>query len=182
MPHGKRRLPIQTFAGVAASVCGTVGCVGGSHRAFVERWTEFFAGTDGSHLPEGTTAHRLRSAPGRSVGLEMIIPWTAQPSPDGTKPASWRIRLLVRLSPLTGFSHSGFFHVVVDTGALWTTFTDDFGRAAGITDITQGRATTVRWFGLDHQAWQHRIRMTVALDSSAQDTVTPEPVDVLFMK
>ena len=112
----------------------------------------------------------------------MIIPWTAQPSPDGTKPASWRIRLLVRLSPLTGFSHSGFFHVVVDTGALWTTFTDDFGRAAGITDITQGRATTVRWFGVDHQAWQHRIRMTVALDSSAQDTVTPEPVDVLFMK
>ena len=112
----------------------------------------------------------------------MIIPWTAQPSPDGIKPESWRIRLLVKLSPLTGLSHAAFFQVVLDTGALWTTFTEDFGRASGITDIQSGRATSVRWFGVDHDAWQHRIRMTVALDPSAQDTVTLEAVDVLFMK
>ena len=77
----------------------------------------------------------------------MIVPWTPQPSPDGVKPATWRVRLAVKLESPLGPSHSVFFHATAETGALWTTFTDDYARIAGIRDIESGRPTKVRWFG-----------------------------------
>ncbi len=112
----------------------------------------------------------------------MIVPWMPQPSPDGIRAASWRVRLLVRIGSLVGPTHSGFFQTTVDCGALWTTFTQDFARSADIADITTGLETRVRWMGIDHAAWQHRVKLTIAIDPHAVDTITPDPFDVLFIR
>ena len=112
----------------------------------------------------------------------MIVPWIAQPSPDGVKPASWRIRLLVRLASHEGISHAGFLDSILDTGAHWTTFTEDHAPAAGIDDITTGPATSVQWLGVNHAAWLHRLRLTIAIDPRQSDTVTPDAFDVLFIR
>lgn len=112
----------------------------------------------------------------------MIVPWVSVPSPDGVKSSSWRIRLLVRPGPLDGESHSGFFDAILDTGALWTTFTENFAPAASISDITTGRPTRIQWLGLDHLGWLHRIRLILAIDPDQTDTVTLEPLDVLFIR
>jgi|GEM_PF-1500096 len=109
----------------------------------------------------------------------MIVPWTPQPSPDGIKSPSWRVRLMVKLQAPEGPFHSVFFYVTVDTGALWTTFTDDFARCAGIYDIESGLLTKVRWFGVDFDAWQHRVGWSMATNQRASETITFEPIDVL---
>lgn len=111
-----------------------------------------------------------------------MIAWTPVPSPDGVKPASWRIRLPIRIGPLTGPTQTSFFSAALDTGALWTTFTEDYSLAAGFPEVSSGRPTSVRWFGVDHPAWLHKIQLVVALDPHVSDTVTPEPLDVLFIR
>lgn len=111
----------------------------------------------------------------------MIVPWTPQPSPDDVKPATWRVRLAVKLQSPAGPSHSVFFHATADTGALWTSFTDDYARIAGVWDIESGRPTKVRWFGLDLDGWQHRVGWSLATNQKRSETITFDPMDVLFI-
>jgi hypothetical protein len=111
----------------------------------------------------------------------MIVSWTPQPSPDDVKPATWRVRLAVKLQSPAGPSHSVFFHATADTGALWTSFTDDYARIAGVWDIESGRPTKVRWFGLDLDGWQHRVGWSLATNQKRSETITFDPMDVLFI-
>ncbi len=112
----------------------------------------------------------------------MTVPWVPRPAPDNVRPRSWRIRLLVRLAPQHAESHSGFIDTILDTGALWTTFTHDHSPMIGVDDITSGLATRVRWFGRDHPAWQHRVRLTIAVKPDQSDTITLDVFDVLFIR
>jgi hypothetical protein len=87
---------------------------------------------------------------------------------------------MIRLQSPAGPPHSVFFHATADTGALWTTFTDDYARSAGIRDIEAGRPTKVRWFGRDFDAWQHRVGWSTAINPTISETITVESVDALF--
>jgi hypothetical protein len=112
----------------------------------------------------------------------MMVPWLPQPSPDAVRPTSWRIRLLARLGPAHGASHRGSLAVTLDTGALWTTITDDHAVAAGINDIATGIPTEVNWLGLTHPAWQHRIRLTVDINPDQTDSITLDDLNILFIR
>jgi hypothetical protein len=88
---------------------------------------------------------------------------------------------MVKLQAPDGPLHSVFFYVTVDTGALWTTFTDDFARSAGVYDIESGLPTKVRWFGVDFDAWQHRVGWSIVTNQKGSETITFDAADVLFI-
>lgn len=111
----------------------------------------------------------------------MIVAWTPQPSPDGVKSISWRVRLAVKLQSPLGPAHSVFFHATADTGALWTTFTADYARIAGVSDIETGQPAKVRWFGSDLEGWQHRVSWSLATNQKRSETITFDPMDALFI-
>ena len=113
----------------------------------------------------------------------MTVPWSPVPSPDGVKATSWRVKWLVSLATAASPSdRSRFFDAVLDTGAMWTTFTEDVAHAAGIDEITSGPATTVRWFGTSHKAWSHRITLQIFIEAGLVDSITISEIDALFVR